>query len=268
MSSPTPPSATTPSAMVDELGDVLFQVLFLSLLLEERGEGDLAAVAESCAAKLIRRHPHVYGDRDAGDRRRGLPSGRRSSARSRARGSGSSASCPENLPALLYARKVLRRRRSRGIGGRGASRAARGLTRTTREEAERMVGDAAARGGGGVPAAGRRSGARAAGGGQAPRRTSVPRPMATIEASTGGRSSTPGATRRSRSRSTLDSGARGLAAVPSGASTGEFEAVELRDGGDEWGGKAVGKAVSHVNGEIAEALEGLAPPSSRRSTGR
>src|SRR5256886_5836912 len=51
-------------AMVVELGDVLFQVLFLSLLLEERGEGDLAAVAESCAAKLIRRHPHVYGDKD------------------------------------------------------------------------------------------------------------------------------------------------------------------------------------------------------------
>jgi uncharacterized protein YabN with tetrapyrrole methylase and pyrophosphatase domain len=50
--------------MVDELGDVLFQVLFLSLLLEERGEGDLAAVAESCAAKLIRRHPHVYGDKE------------------------------------------------------------------------------------------------------------------------------------------------------------------------------------------------------------
>jgi nucleoside triphosphate diphosphatase len=50
--------------MVDELGDVLFQVMFLSLLLEERGEGDLAAVAESCAAKLIRRHPHVYGDRE------------------------------------------------------------------------------------------------------------------------------------------------------------------------------------------------------------
>jgi enolase len=54
----------------------------------------------------------------------------------------------------------------------------------------------------------------------------------------------------------LDSGARGLAIVPSGASTGEFEAVELRDGGDEWGGKGVGKAVDHVNGEIAGALEG------------
>jgi enolase 1/2/3 len=54
----------------------------------------------------------------------------------------------------------------------------------------------------------------------------------------------------------LDSGARGLAAVPSGASTGEHEAVELRDGGDEWGGKGVGKAVSHVNGEIATAIKG------------
>src|SRR3954453_20598094 len=54
----------------------------------------------------------------------------------------------------------------------------------------------------------------------------------------------------------LDSGAKGLAAIPSGASTGEFEAVELRDGGDEWGGKGVGKAVAHVNGEIADAIRG------------
>jgi enolase len=54
----------------------------------------------------------------------------------------------------------------------------------------------------------------------------------------------------------LDSGASGLAAIPSGASTGEFEAVELRDGGDAWGGKGVTKAVGHVNGELAEALEG------------
>jgi enolase len=54
----------------------------------------------------------------------------------------------------------------------------------------------------------------------------------------------------------LDSGASGLAAIPSGASTGEFEAVELRDGGDAWGGKGVTKAVGHVNGELAEALLG------------
>ncbi len=48
--------------IVDELGDVLFQVHFLSLLLEERGAGDLAGVADSCRAKLIRRHPHVFGE--------------------------------------------------------------------------------------------------------------------------------------------------------------------------------------------------------------
>ena len=54
----------------------------------------------------------------------------------------------------------------------------------------------------------------------------------------------------------LESGARGLAAVPSGASTGEFEAVELRDGGEAWAGKGVGRAVANVNGEIAAALTG------------
>src|ERR1700754_4312011 len=54
----------------------------------------------------------------------------------------------------------------------------------------------------------------------------------------------------------LESGARGVAAVPSGASTGEFEAVELRDGGEEWVGKGVTKAVANVNGEIAAALTG------------
>ena len=54
----------------------------------------------------------------------------------------------------------------------------------------------------------------------------------------------------------LASGAQGRAAVPSGASTGEFEATELRDGGDAWGGKGVTRAVGNVNGEIAEAVRG------------
>src|SRR5579862_4528217 len=48
--------------LLDELGDVLFQVHFLSLLLEERGAGSLAQVADHCTEKLIRRHPHVFGD--------------------------------------------------------------------------------------------------------------------------------------------------------------------------------------------------------------
>ena len=55
----------------------------------------------------------------------------------------------------------------------------------------------------------------------------------------------------------LDSGASGRAAVPSGASTGAHEAVELRDGGERFGGKGVGQAVAHVNGEIADAVIGL-----------
>src|SRR5213082_1514284 len=48
--------------LLDELGDVLFQVYFLSLLLEERGAGDLAQVAEGTVRKLVRRHPHVFGE--------------------------------------------------------------------------------------------------------------------------------------------------------------------------------------------------------------
>ena len=55
----------------------------------------------------------------------------------------------------------------------------------------------------------------------------------------------------------LRSGARGRAAVPSGASTGEFEATELRDGGEPWGGKGVSRAVGNVDGEIAQALKGM-----------
>ncbi|MBA3370528.1 MAG: phosphopyruvate hydratase [Thermoleophilaceae bacterium] len=55
----------------------------------------------------------------------------------------------------------------------------------------------------------------------------------------------------------LRSGAAGRAAVPSGASTGEFEAFELRDGGDAFGGKGVSRAVGNVNGEIAAAVAGL-----------
>ena len=55
----------------------------------------------------------------------------------------------------------------------------------------------------------------------------------------------------------LRSGAHGRAAVPSGASTGEFEATELRDGGERWAGKGVARAVANVDGEIAEAVAGM-----------
>src|ERR1700684_3353300 len=55
----------------------------------------------------------------------------------------------------------------------------------------------------------------------------------------------------------LRSGAHGRAAVPSGASTGEFEATELRDGGERWLGKGVTRAVANVDGEIARTVAGM-----------
>ncbi|HET7554386.1 MAG TPA: phosphopyruvate hydratase [Gaiellaceae bacterium] len=61
----------------------------------------------------------------------------------------------------------------------------------------------------------------------------------------------------------LESGAFGRAAVPSGASTGVHEALELRDGGSEWAGKGVSRAVANVNGELAQAVQGLAAADQR-----
>jgi XTP/dITP diphosphohydrolase/tetrapyrrole methylase family protein/MazG family protein/ATP diphosphatase len=101
--------------LLDELGDVLFQVVFLSLLLEERGEGDFAAVAEHCRQKLIRRHPHVFGDVDAStaaDVLRNWDEIKRGEA---GREPGIFGEVPENLPSPLYARKLLRRASSAGV---------------------------------------------------------------------------------------------------------------------------------------------------------
>ena len=94
--------------LLDELGDVLFQVYFLALLLEERGKGSLAEVAEHCREKLIRRHPHVFGDREAdtaGDVVRNWNQIKRDDER----GGEIFGHIPETLPSTLYAKKVLKR---------------------------------------------------------------------------------------------------------------------------------------------------------------
>ena len=94
--------------LLDELGDVLFQVYFLSLLLEERGQGSLAEVAEHCRQKLIRRHPHVFGDRaaeTAGDVVRNWNQIKRDDER----GGELFGELPETLPSTLYAKKILKR---------------------------------------------------------------------------------------------------------------------------------------------------------------
>jgi uncharacterized protein YabN with tetrapyrrole methylase and pyrophosphatase domain len=99
--------------LLDELGDVLFQVYFLSLLMEERGAGSLAEVADHCREKLIRRHPHVFGDRaaeSAGDVVRNWNQIKRDDER----GGEIFGHIPETLPSTLYAKKILGRAESAG----------------------------------------------------------------------------------------------------------------------------------------------------------
>jgi MazG family protein len=94
--------------LVDELGDLLFQVFFLALLLEERGEGDLARVARTIHDKLVRRHPHVFGEAVAE-----TPGAVRSRwediKREQEHREGVFHDVPDSLPALIRARKVQRR---------------------------------------------------------------------------------------------------------------------------------------------------------------
>ncbi len=98
----------------DELGDLLFQSFFLSLLLEERGAGGLSDVADDVHEKLVRRHPHVFGDaeletatdvRERWEAIKTTDEGRE----------GIFHDVPTNLPALAYARKVQRRAASVGF---------------------------------------------------------------------------------------------------------------------------------------------------------
>jgi XTP/dITP diphosphohydrolase/tetrapyrrole methylase family protein/MazG family protein/ATP diphosphatase len=106
--------------LLDELGDVLFQVHFLSLLLEERGAGDMAAVADHCREKLIRRHPHIYGDVPGLERPdQVLRQWDQIKTAEPGREPGIFGEVPENLPAPLYARKMQRRAASTGFDFEG-----------------------------------------------------------------------------------------------------------------------------------------------------
>ena len=127
--------------LVDELGDVLFQVHFLALLLEERGAGSLGEVAEGMAQKLIRRHPHVFGETQAETAGEVLRNWDRIKRTEEGRGADEPfADVPENLPALLYARKLQRRALSAGLAGTEPEE--RIADPATREAAERWIGEA------------------------------------------------------------------------------------------------------------------------------
>jgi XTP/dITP diphosphohydrolase/tetrapyrrole methylase family protein/MazG family protein/ATP diphosphatase len=97
-----------PEKLLDELGDLLFQVYFLALLLQEQGVGDLEDVARNVHEKLVRRHPHVFGDAEA--RTAGRVRERWEQIKTAQEGrEGIFHDVPASLPALLEARKVQRR---------------------------------------------------------------------------------------------------------------------------------------------------------------
>jgi MazG family protein len=100
--------------LLDEIGDLLFQSFFLALLLQERGAGDLEAAAAAIRAKLVSRHPHVFGDGDAKTAERVRVRWEQIKREDEGR-EGVFHDVPEGLPALLYARKVQARARAVGF---------------------------------------------------------------------------------------------------------------------------------------------------------
>lgn len=115
------------AALLDELGDLLFQVHFLSLLMEERGAGDLAAVADHCREKLIRRHPHVFGEVEVEGPSDVLANWDEIKKGEAGRQPGIFGNVPENLPSPLLARKVQRRAASSGFDPGGTAEAAQAV---------------------------------------------------------------------------------------------------------------------------------------------
>jgi MazG family protein len=100
--------------LLDELGDLLFQVYFLALLLAEEGAGDLEQVARGVHAKLVARHPHVFGEAEARTAGRVRENWERIKREQEGR-EGIFHHVPEALPALLHARKAQRRAASVGF---------------------------------------------------------------------------------------------------------------------------------------------------------
>ncbi len=98
----------------DEIGDLLFQSYFLALLLQERGAGDLESIARALHAKLVSRHPHVFGDAEARDAARVKERWEQIKREDEGR-EGVFHDVPEGLPALLYARKVQNRAKAVGF---------------------------------------------------------------------------------------------------------------------------------------------------------
>ncbi|MCZ7590330.1 MAG: nucleoside triphosphate pyrophosphohydrolase [Gaiella sp.] len=128
--------ADDPAKLRDELGDLLFQVFFLSLLLEESGDGDLDEVTRAVHDKLVRRHPHVFGEAEV--RTAGRVRQRWEAIKAEQEGrEGVFHDVPGSLPALLLARKVQRRAAAVGYDWPGLE----GPAAKVREELDELLAE-------------------------------------------------------------------------------------------------------------------------------
>jgi MazG family protein len=128
-----------PSKLVDELGDLLYQVYFLALLLEEQGVGDLETVARSIHDKLVRRHPHVFATAAAPGSPGEVKERWEDLKAEQEERTGVFHHVPETLPSLLYARKVQRRAAAIGFEYPDAAGALADLEDEVRELREAMA---------------------------------------------------------------------------------------------------------------------------------
>ena len=126
--------------LLDELGDLLFQVYFLALLLEERGAGDLAQVARGVHEKLVRRHPHVFGHVEARTADRVRSNWERIKREQEGR-EGIFHDVAGALPGLLYARKIQQRAKAVGFEYPDLAGAMADLADELRELEEEPSGD-------------------------------------------------------------------------------------------------------------------------------
>jgi nucleoside triphosphate diphosphatase len=126
--------------LLDELGDLLYQAVFLALLLEEKRHGDLEAVARSIHDKLVRRHPHVFGQEEITSA--GAVRSRWEEIKRGEEGrEGVFHDVPESLPALLYARKAQRRAAAVGFEYPEVEGALRDLDDELAELKEEIAGE-------------------------------------------------------------------------------------------------------------------------------
>jgi MazG family protein len=132
--------AADDAKLLDELGDLLFQVYFLALLLEERGAGDLAQVARGVHEKLVRRHPHVFADVEARTADRVRSNWERIKREQEGR-EGVFHDVADGLPGLLYARKIQQRAKAVGFEYPDLDGALADLTDELRELEEEPSGD-------------------------------------------------------------------------------------------------------------------------------